>query len=115
MGSFLDAKDKAAMQRKTMSFRTSSFHRGTILHTKDKAKIAGPNQTSSVWERPSVWEEFTEVSQSVKREIKAIEHHFAVIELEKQFTEVLVVGGTVMTPPDASASQLSMWTSYKKS
>ena len=100
------------MQRKTMSFRTSSFHRGTILHTKDKAKIAGPDQTSSG--RPSVWEEFTEVSQSVKREIKAIEHHFAVIELEKQFTEVLVVGG-ICNDSAASASQLSMWTSYKKS
>jgi hypothetical protein len=87
----LDLKEKsgpaANIQRKTM-FRTSSFHRGTILNSKDK-RLEGPNAGN----RGSIWEEFTEVSQSIKRELKAMEHHFAIVDLEKQLVAALISGG----------------------
>ncbi len=107
---FQDELDGKGGSRKGMSFvRTSSFHRGTMLHLKDKNKSSimvgagdfpgGAPQSA----RGIQWEEFAELNQSIKREIKAIDHHFAVTALEQQLVEVLNDHGIIADP---SSSQI---------
>eukprot|EP00981_Chlorochromonas_danica_P005298 scaffold1058_cov155-Ochromonas_danica.AAC.43 len=99
----LENKDKQS-SRKTMSFRTSSFRTsslvpmGSMLGTspKDKQKSILPvDGIAPGSSRSAAWEEFAELTQSVKREIRAIEHHFAVTELEKNLNDALIDNGIV--------------------
>ncbi|RYG70268.1 hypothetical protein EON64_00640, partial [archaeon] len=91
----LENKDKQPLGRKTLSFRTSSVRNHSMMPSanspKDKQKSVLAPDAPGI--RSAVWEEFAELTQSVKREIKAIEHHFGVIELEKELNVSLTQHG----------------------
>jgi myosin heavy subunit len=93
----IESKDKQQLlARKTIAFRTTSFRIGSTS-PKDKQRSMLPSESLSPLGgssgRSASWDEFVELVQSVRREVKAVEHHFSVIELEKNLNEALAEHG----------------------
>lgn len=87
----LDDKRAVSGSRTSSSLRTSVMS-NTTPNSKHKSILADSSGITST--RSALWEEFAELTQCVKRESKSIEHHFAVIALEKRLNEKL--GGSGM-------------------
>jgi len=97
----IDGKDRLSLHRKTLAFRSSNLHRGTMM-VKDRGSNGkmsitdvGNTGAAGMLIRSSTWDEYAEVNQSIKREIKAIEHHFSIKELEKSLPEKMSQFGII--------------------
>lgn len=102
----IEKSDRVITQRKTVSFRGSTMFRGSMLaragsgnvpSAADLPAVASPNGSPlgapCTTSKSAIWEEFTALTDVIKREMKSVENHFAVLKLEADLGRLLKQDG----------------------
>jgi hypothetical protein len=101
----VEKTDRATpQQRRTVSFR-ASMARGSVLQRSGSGNIGGSIPEGSPVPSPApgspmigsgksaVWEEFDDLATALKKELRSIDDHFAVLKLEVDLARLLKEGG----------------------
>lgn len=101
----IEKSDRVITQRKTVSFRGSTMFRGSVLARTGSGNVSAeaspvvaspassPLGAPSTVSKSAIWEEFTALTDVIKREMKSVENHFAVLKLETDLTRLLKENG----------------------
>ena len=107
----IEKSDRVISQRKTISYRASAVFRGSILAARSSSGgnssgsmlVGGSNPESPllmspagsphIGVRPAVWEKFTILTTTIKRELHAIDNHFIILKLEIDLIQLLKQDG----------------------